>query len=68
MNVHKNARLTQQGRVLMVRRIIDEGWRVAAMAATAVTAATSRTRPIRPTPRRGVAGAAGAVAAGPAEA
>jgi transposase InsO family protein len=35
MNVHKNARLTLQGRVLMVHRIIDEGWRVADAAAAA---------------------------------
>jgi transposase InsO family protein len=35
MNVHKNARLTPQGRLLMVRRIEQHGWRVAdaAMAA-----------------------------------
>ena len=29
MNVHKNARLTPQGRHLLVRRITEEGWRVA---------------------------------------
>jgi len=29
MNVHKNARLTPQGRLLMVRRIKEEGWKVA---------------------------------------
>jgi transposase InsO family protein len=29
MNVHKNARLTRQGRVLLVRRITEEGWRIA---------------------------------------
>jgi L-alanine-DL-glutamate epimerase-like enolase superfamily enzyme len=29
MNVHKNARLTRQGRLLLVRRITEEGWRVA---------------------------------------
>ena len=29
MNVHKNARLTPQGRLLLVRRITEEGWRVA---------------------------------------
>jgi len=28
MNVHKNARLTPQGRALLVRRIREEGWRV----------------------------------------
>ena len=28
MNVHKNARLTPQGRALLVRRIEKEGWRV----------------------------------------
>jgi transposase len=28
MNVHKNARLTPQGRVLLVRRITEEGWRI----------------------------------------
>ncbi len=35
MNVHKNARLTWQGRLLMVRRIEKEGWRVAEAAAAA---------------------------------
>jgi leucine-zipper of insertion element IS481 len=29
MNIHKNARLTPQGRLLMVRRIEEEGWKVA---------------------------------------
>ena len=29
MNVHKNARLTPQGRLLLVRRIDEEGWRIA---------------------------------------
>jgi transposase InsO family protein len=29
MNIHKNARLTPQGRLLMVLRIEDEGWKVA---------------------------------------
>ena len=28
MNMHKNARLTPQGRALMIRRIVDDGWRV----------------------------------------
>ena len=28
MNVHKNARLTPQGRALLVRRITEEGWRI----------------------------------------
>jgi transposase InsO family protein len=35
MNVHKNARLTPQGRLLMVRRIEEEGWRVGNAAAAA---------------------------------
>jgi transposase InsO family protein len=35
MNVHKNARLTPQGRLLMVRRIEHEGWTVAAAAEAA---------------------------------
>jgi transposase InsO family protein len=35
MNVHKNARLTPQGRLLMVRRIEEQGWRVADAAAAA---------------------------------
>ena len=35
MNVHKNARLTPQGRALIVRRIREEGWRVDAAAAAA---------------------------------
>jgi hypothetical protein len=29
MNLHKNARLTPQGRLLMVRRIEEQGWKVA---------------------------------------
>jgi transposase InsO family protein len=28
-NIHKNARLTPQGRALMISRIVDKGWRVA---------------------------------------
>jgi len=28
MNVHKNARLTPQGRLLMIRRITEQGWGV----------------------------------------
>ena len=35
MNVHKNARLTPQGRLLMVRRIDEDGWSVAAAAEAA---------------------------------
>jgi transposase InsO family protein len=35
MNVHKNARLVPQGRLLMVRRIEAEGWTVADAAAAA---------------------------------
>ena len=35
MNVHKNARLTPQGRALIVRRIREEGWRVKDAAAAA---------------------------------
>jgi transposase InsO family protein len=35
MNMHKNARLTVHGRALLVRRIVEEGWRVAAAAAAA---------------------------------
>jgi transposase InsO family protein len=35
MNVHKNARLVPQGRLLMVRRIEEEGWRVVDAAAAA---------------------------------
>ena len=32
MNVHQNARLTVHGQVLLVKRIIDEGWSVSAAA------------------------------------
>ena len=35
MNMHKNARLTPQGRLLMVLRIEEEGWTVADAAAAA---------------------------------
>jgi transposase len=35
MNLHKNARLTPQGRLLMVRRIDEQGWKVADAAAAA---------------------------------
>ncbi|MBS7704984.1 leucine zipper domain-containing protein [Chelatococcus asaccharovorans] len=30
MNVHKNARLTVHGRVLLVRRVVEEDWTVVA--------------------------------------
>ena len=44
MNIHKNARLTPQGRVLLVRRITEEGWRIvdAANAAGASAMAFSK--------------------------
>src|SRR6516164_3657335 len=35
MNIHKNARLTPQGRVLLVRRITEEGWRIVDAASAA---------------------------------
>ena len=35
MNVHQQARLTPQGRALLVRRVLEEGWRVADAAAAA---------------------------------
>lgn len=35
MNIHKNARLTPQGQLLMVRRIEEEGWKVADAASAA---------------------------------
>jgi transposase InsO family protein len=35
MNIHKNARLTPQGRLLMVQRIAEEGWKVGKAAAAA---------------------------------
>ena len=35
MNIHKNARLTPQGRLLMVERIEEAGWTVASAAAAA---------------------------------
>jgi len=35
MNTHKNARMTVHGRILLVRRIIDEGWLVTAAAKAA---------------------------------
>ena len=35
MNIHENARLTPQGRALMVKRILNEGWRVADAAGAA---------------------------------
>jgi transposase InsO family protein len=42
MNVHKNARLTLQGRALLVRRICQEGWRVKdAAAAAGISARTA---------------------------
>jgi Integrase core domain/leucine-zipper of insertion element IS481 len=34
MNAHKNARTTPFGRAVMVRRVLEEGWSVAAVAAT----------------------------------
>ncbi len=35
MNMHKNARLTPQGRLLLVQRVTDQGWPVAAAASAA---------------------------------
>jgi hypothetical protein len=35
MNIHKNARLTPQGRLLMVLRVVEEGWKIADAAAAA---------------------------------
>ena len=35
MNIHRNARLTPQGRALMVRRVVVEGWTLAVAAAAA---------------------------------
>jgi hypothetical protein len=40
MNIHKNARLTPQGRLLMVLRIKDEGWKVADAAAACIPLAS----------------------------
>ena len=36
MNLHKNARLTPQGRLLMVRRIEEQGWKVTDAASAAL--------------------------------
>ena len=41
MNVHKNARLTPQGRLLLIERITQQGWRVP-QAAQAAGLSTSR--------------------------
>ena len=42
MNVHEHARMTQRGRVLLVRRICDDGWKVADAAdAAGVSARTA---------------------------
>ena len=41
MNAHKNARTTPLGRAVMVRRVLEEGWSVAAVAAA--FAASART-------------------------
>ena len=35
MNMHKNARLTPQGRLLLVQRVIDQGWTVGSAAGAA---------------------------------
>ena len=35
MNVHENARMTVRGRVLLVKRIVESGWRVALAAEAA---------------------------------
>lgn len=32
MNVHENARMTVRGRVLLVKRVVEGGWRVASAA------------------------------------
>jgi len=43
MNIHKNARLTPQGRLLMVLRVVEEGWKIADAAAAA---GLSQRRPV----------------------
>jgi hypothetical protein len=43
MNIHKNARLTPQGRVLLVRRITEEGWRIVDAANAAGKSTVTRT-------------------------
>ena len=44
MNVHKNARMTPQGRLLLVRRVREQGWRVGdAAALPGLSRATART-------------------------
>jgi hypothetical protein len=35
MNVHKNARLMPQGRLLLVQRVLEQGWTVRSAAAAA---------------------------------
>ena len=35
MNIHQNARLTPQGRLLLVRRVDELGWRMAEAAGVA---------------------------------
>jgi leucine-zipper of insertion element IS481 len=34
MNAHKNARTTPFGRAVMIRRVLQEGWSVTAVAAS----------------------------------
>jgi hypothetical protein len=55
MNMHKNARLTPQGRLLLVQRVIEQGWAVGAAACAAGLSQRQRTagwRAIAPAGRR----------------
>ena len=52
MNVHKNARLTVHGRVLLVRRVMEEGWTVAAASVAASAQASSGWRATAPVARQ----------------
>lgn len=44
MNIHKNARLSFHGRVLLVKRIIDEHWKIAEAAEAAGTSARTASK------------------------
>ena len=52
MNIHKNARLTPQGRCLLVRRVEELGWQMAEAANAAGISQRQRLSLAGPIPKR----------------
>lgn len=56
MNVHDNARLTPTGRALLVRRVVEDGWSVAAAAAAGLCSTRTAWKWVRRWQQEGRAG------------